>query len=760
VTSSHFKTNNTDKASKIYLSQSTEIDYGIITITPVITGDFQRYRVDNVKLSSTEKTVTGAKMTSTTIYAGYTYGLSLLVYNNKCSEHGVTCITKNRGSKVVENKDGITNKSISFKPNEIKITINASNGKKLTIPLSRQGIATANLRELDFPNKITVISRYKGITDEKIYTINPTLLRLSKGQTNTLSLTNKVKNNNTLKGRSDKNNQPFQSIKTLINDNMGRYLQSVSTPYIASAPTLALVEKPVLPISPELIKSQFETKQEFKQRVQTAINKREKIIGKIQKKYSLAVKNRNHKLKVLMANHHAQTKQVIEQFNQRQLQLKENIKLEQSYQLKLALNEVYVEPNIDNFQYDAETQTAYAELTMTGAKFKQTIQWKVSPKDAKQFYSNPELANISAYFKLGSSTKNSRSINLSKVYLSLNNTNKSFAIAFDKSNYQAKDIRVVLNNKIPQWRAEQQSISADLNQTLAIANKSKHWQNSSLVDNLKVSAITYVNQQEAHIGSQAFNDDIPSLLAKSKKTKINNHKWLIVIGIENYQFTDKVSFAKRSAELFVKVAQKKLGIKSKNTLSLIDHHASSGAIKDSLKLFLANIPKNDQLYFYYSGHGIPDPQNNNEPYILPIDKIPGYVANDKSLKLSNIYLQLSQSKAKKIVAWVDSCFSGATDGKSVLKGVASARLVPKKIDFDKKKMAVITAGRNNQFSNMYKERGNRLFSYFVMKALLEERFNINTLYQRVAVSVKDQSKDLGLLYIQEPLITGNIKIQL
>jgi hypothetical protein len=96
----------------------------------------------------------------------------------------------------------------------------------------------------------------------------------------------------------------------------------------------------------------------------------------------------------------------------------------------------------------------------------------------------------------------------------------------------------------------------------------------------------------------------------------------------------------------------------------------------------------------------------------------------------------------------------------VIKGVAASRLVPKKVSFDKSKMVVLTAGKDKQYSNMYEEKGHRLFSYFLMKSLLKGKTNIDDIYKEVYTNVKDESYKMGDMKIQEPTIEGNKKLQL
>jgi hypothetical protein len=123
---------------------------------------------------------------------------------------------------------------------------------------------------------------------------------------------------------------------------------------------------------------------------------------------------------------------------------------------------------------------------------------------------------------------------------------------------------------------------------------------------------------------------------------------------------------------------------------------------------------------------------------------------------------LSGSKAGKVVAFVDSCFSGVTDGKAVLKGVAATKMTPKIINFDKDKMVVITAGKGHQYSNGYNKKGHRMFSYFAMKNILESNENtISKLFKNIKNETYEASvQEYGDGRTQEPTIEGNANLGL
>jgi uncharacterized caspase-like protein len=251
------------------------------------------------------------------------------------------------------------------------------------------------------------------------------------------------------------------------------------------------------------------------------------------------------------------------------------------------------------------------------------------------------------------------------------------------------------------------------------------------------------------------------MLKKKKYTKIDKKKWLFVIGIEKYEYTDNIRYAKKSAELFAKAVQKRLGVARRNSFVLINDNATQAEIKTKFRKMLHRVKKGDTIYFYYNGHGIPIPSLNNQPFMLASNSEPDYISDESFFSLQNLYIKLGNSKASKIIAIIDSCFSGVTDGKAVLKGVAATKMVAKPIHFNKEKMVVITAGKGNQYSNGYDRKAHRLFSYYVIKNIIKGTKDIKTLYKDTKSKTYETSlEEYGDLRVQEPTINGNYRMKL
>ena len=626
----------------------------------------------------------------------------------------------------------------------IKIFVSSDNNDGFFIPVNKEGYATTSLQELGNPDEFEVKITYNNDDESFDYDVDARYVDSNalarQGQFKITSSDEVFSHNTSNKISVD---DTFNKINELITKNIHDYINSVEKPELPTLIEIPNIKKPELPLTPTLEKSQFETKLEFQQRVQIALDQRNDTIQKLQENYRDDVEVRNSAMEQSVVARQQEIDHLIATYNLRLQNNKVDIAQEKLKQTGYAFAQVMGSPYLDNFSYDAENSMLYGDIKMSLSKYTQKIRLEMPRQVAKEVYKKTKDIGVElTYNMLDTGT-------VSLIDVQLQYQGSSYVATLTEKSFKVDEIQVAINTTNLVLDEKQMQAIDYTTDTLA------HLQNPNLVDQYQISAVTYVNNQERSVGQAAFNDDIPTLLKKTKAREVDDKRWLIVIGIEDYQQTDNIKFAKRSAELFVQVAQKKLGISQRNTYALIDDKATAASIKGQLKLMLKNVNKGDEIFFYYNGHGIPDTQNNNEPYMLASDEIPDFVTEDSFFKLKRVYKLLTDSQASQTVAFVDSCFSGSTDGISVIKGVAASRLVPKQVSFDKSKMVVLTAGTKTQYSNMFMEKGNRLFSYYLMKAILADETDINQLYKDVRSKVRKESYKMGDLKIQEPSIAGN-----
>ncbi|MEA3315723.1 MAG: caspase family protein, partial [Campylobacterota bacterium] len=350
---------------------------------------------------------------------------------------------------------------------------------------------------------------------------------------------------------------------------------------------------------------------------------------------------------------------------------------------------------------------------------------KVPLKNARDFYNNRAKLKPKAIFDY-----DGRSVTLKDIKIPY----KSIDYVAQFTTHNISDTKVAVN------------ISNDF-------DTPKLKDTNIIVSNNKISNLDVKNLRDFKA--------LDRLLNKTSQKRADYTKWLFTIGIEQYEYTDNISYAKRSATMFKKVMKKKLGVPERNCFTMIDSGATQGKIKTNLKKMLRRVKDGDTIYFYYNGHGIPVANQKFEPYMLSSDSEPDYVADEKFFALKNIYSKLSNSKASKVIAVVDSCFSGVTDGKAILKGVAATRMKSRSVAFDKNKMVVLSAGKSHQYSNAFNNKGHRLFSFYIMQNILEGEKDIGILYRDTKKETYQTSiEEYGDGRTQEPTIDGNYRMRL
>ena len=394
--------------------------------------------------------------------------------------------------------------------------------------------------------------------------------------------------------------------------------------------------------------------------------------------------------------------------------------------IKKALQFTWGKPVLKNLKYDADNGYFVADISFEMKKdFHKKVAIKVDRKSARDFKKRFHSLNPQALFD------------------------------YDGSSVKLKEIRVPYKHK--KYVALFTDMSID-DTKVAVNISNKFNVDSTISTSVKVAKNSVVTFDASKLRN--FNE-LKNLLKDSKAVKQDGSKWLFVVGIEKYDYTDNINYAKRSAEMFKAVMKKRLGIKESHCYTMINEKASQARIKTNMKKLLRHVKKGDTIYFYYNGHGVPVPSLHNEPFMLTSDTEVDFVADEKFFSLQNIYSKLSNSKASKVVAVVDSCFSGVTDGKAVLKGVAATKMVAKSVKFNKKKMVVLSAGNSHQYSNGYDKKAYRLFSFFIMKNIIEGDTTIKKLYKDTKTQTYDTSlEEYGDLRVQEPTIEGNFRMTL
>jgi ankyrin repeat protein len=203
----------------------------------------------------------------------------------------------------------------------------------------------------------------------------------------------------------------------------------------------------------------------------------------------------------------------------------------------------------------------------------------------------------------------------------------------------------------------------------------------------------------------------------TRKGRINNKAYAIVIGIEKYrEKLPDAMYATRDAQAMELYLTKSMGFPAENVVTLTNDRASKSDLDKYLGRWLQNnVERGGRVFIYFSGHGAPDVKSK-EAYLVPYDGDPAFLP-ETGYPLSKLYDTLGKLPAKEIVVALDSCFSGG-GGRSVL--ARGARPMALSIDapmLKARNMLVFSASSGSQISSTFEDKGHGLFTYYLLKGL-------------------------------------------
>lgn len=241
---------------------------------------------------------------------------------------------------------------------------------------------------------------------------------------------------------------------------------------------------------------------------------------------------------------------------------------------------------------------------------------------------------------------------------------------------------------------------------------------------------------------QVFEEEIgqkPALAAKSassppttsdSRPKAENSGLVLKNGVENPDGVavivgnrtyggdiPEVTFAHNDADAMRRFIIGTLGYKEGNVIdlrdaSLVDLQKALGNEKSHRgQLWRWVRPRESDVVVYYSGHGVPGTHDKRQ-YILPVNSDPnspeigGYA-------LETLYRNLSQLDARSVKVYLDACFSGESQGGSLLKNF-SGLAIPAAAETQ---LTVLTAARNEQVASWDEESRQGLFTRFLLEGL-------------------------------------------
>ena len=220
---------------------------------------------------------------------------------------------------------------------------------------------------------------------------------------------------------------------------------------------------------------------------------------------------------------------------------------------------------------------------------------------------------------------------------------------------------------------------------------------------------------QLEVVDNALDINIPVTNEENKKT------FAVIIGNENYERVTKVQYALNDAKVFASYCKKTLGLPKDNIRIYRDAtYGTMLSALDDIKSIASAFEGDLNVIFYYAGHGVPS-ESDKTAYLLPVDASGQHT--EVCLSTKRLYDTLDGLHAKRVLVFMDACFSGAQRGEGML---ASARGVALKVkqDAPQGNMVVFSAATGDETAYPYKEKGHGLFTYYLLKKLQDTKGDV------------------------------------
>jgi tetratricopeptide (TPR) repeat protein len=204
----------------------------------------------------------------------------------------------------------------------------------------------------------------------------------------------------------------------------------------------------------------------------------------------------------------------------------------------------------------------------------------------------------------------------------------------------------------------------------------------------------------------------------------------VVIGNRDYESGDipSVDFAVRDAESVRKYLVSALGYSEGNVI--YETNATKAKFESVFgimgnhrgRLYNYLMKGKSDIFIYYSGHGAPDAESR-QGYIVPVDADPQAISlTGYPLKqlYDNIAKTAEEMRVPNVFIVLDSCFSGATEKGLLLKNVSPISIEVRNPLLVLPNAVVLTSASGAEVSSWYPEKRHSMFTYFFLKALMEE----------------------------------------
>src|SRR5712692_2585317 len=201
--------------------------------------------------------------------------------------------------------------------------------------------------------------------------------------------------------------------------------------------------------------------------------------------------------------------------------------------------------------------------------------------------------------------------------------------------------------------------------------------------------------------------------------------WAAVIGISQYKTVNSLQYADQDALSFYDYLLNQIGVPKDNVFLLTNQQATLVNVRRTLGTELKRkASPRDTVLIYFAGHGAPEtdatsPDNDGlEKYLVVYDSDPDDLYTT-GLPIREVEIIFDRLAAERVVFIADTCFSGATTGRTFSTGgrraVVSEAFLTRLSHV--KGRVVLAASRANEVSAERPDMQHGVFTYYLLEGL-------------------------------------------
>jgi HEAT repeat protein len=215
---------------------------------------------------------------------------------------------------------------------------------------------------------------------------------------------------------------------------------------------------------------------------------------------------------------------------------------------------------------------------------------------------------------------------------------------------------------------------------------------------------------------------------KIVREKEQGRIWAAVIGINQYAHMRNLKYAVSDAEAFRNYLKEYIGIPDRNIFFLANRDATKERIESLLGTKIRRkASKNDTVLIFYAGHGAVeadslDPDGDGfEKYLLPHNaKLDDLYST--AISMNEIKTIFQRIHAERLVFIADTCYSGASGGRTMLASTTRATLSEKFFEriSQGRGRVIISSCSANEISKEDDLLEHGIFTYYLIRGLKGE----------------------------------------